>query len=137
VARMKWTPRGTDSRYSNRMTTLCSQIRQVAKMRAEFEQARNRELAKLHITFGYETPLELIHAIKKHARKPVVVASGAPKGNRSHRLSETERAALRKDVLAGATAGQISKKYKISWPAAQYHVARKGKPAVKKGPQPG
>ena len=109
-------------------------IGELARLRSRVEKLSQEikdRLASAHTEYGFKTRQEFIAAL--HALG--ATAAKTPTASRKrHRLTHAAHEKIKKAIAGGATAGQISKTFKISWPAAQYHVkafqkAAKLKPA--------
>jgi hypothetical protein len=82
-----------------------------------------RELASLHVKYGFDSLNEFIGALKGSSRKVgagrPARAPGAPKRHKRSVITDVTRANVKKLVESGKTGSQIAKTLGISLPSVQ------------------
>ncbi len=96
----------------------------VEELRNEIDQERKNELAHLHEKFGFESPAELIKAIRAAAGIGVATRSRAGTRHRKHSRITAEMKEKIKVALEGGKSGaQIAEEFSISLPSV-YNIKK-------------
>ena len=109
---------------------MLSPTQKIAKLRRQIVQIESQEkkrlarLRKAHRHYGYATTNDLIAALQSLITEQPAQPIVRKKGDSTRRLTPTQRRKLRAVIKAGATSGDIVRRFRISYAAASYHIKR-------------
>lgn len=89
----------------------------IVELQNSIEQERKGALARLHLDYGFETPSELIKALRKATAGKGARKAGGPRHKKHARITPEQREKIKAALQSGKTGKQVAQEFGVSVPS--------------------